>query len=366
MRHRGFTLTELLVVIAIVLVLTGLTLAGAGMVRRAMAVAETGRRMNEIHTALQSYGAGRPDAPGLDVLLTSLRSLVTAGTTGQPASAFRGVARFRKDTRIGALLPDALATPAEAWPEDAGGRPTWMFAHPWGLPATDFLTDPEGNTPPLRLPRPPEETALAADEHGLSELTPDFSPELLMLAGVLPLEGSGAAAVDQARRLYRSDRRPRAPWNDAWGNPLVVGFAWYHPRKNTTIANRAIGGGSHATLGTGMNAQANRQDLFAQRAVERYGWFRAVYVAIAAIGSEPPSGLTKAELADPLATWTGTTGVQLRIWQAADLACNRDGGGEIWRSRPGSDLLAKPPWTGVRNALVAGSVRLLSAPLELR
>ncbi len=356
--RRSFTLTELLVVVAIVMVLAGLILAGANAVRRSLAVAETGRRINGIVTALQAYASGRPDAPGVETLLRSMRTLIQAGSTGQPATVFPGVVRFRKDTRVGVLAPDS----GEAWPETAGGRPTWMFAHPWGLKPTDFLVDPEGNDPPLRMPNPTEEAALQPDEHGLSGLTPDFSPELLVVAGELPYEGD----MDAARRLYRTDRRPSAPWNDAWGNPLVIAFAWYHPRCNSTIVNRAKGYSSHAMLSTATAAESNRGDLFAQKAIERYGWYRAAYVAVAAIGESPPASIAFPELRNNAATWTGPAGIQQRIWQTVNDACNQESGQEVWRSRSGTDLVAHPPWTGVRSIRRDGSVRILSAPSEIR
>ncbi len=362
MFRRAFTLIELLVVIAIILVLTGLLLSGISAVRRALAIAETSRRMTEVQTALQSYAASSTEAPGLERLLGNLRSLVRSGTLAQPASAIPGVVRYRTDTRIGVLQPDS----GEAWPESAGGRPAWMLAHPWGMKPTDFLTDPEGNSPPTRLPNPTEEAALAVDDRGLSEFTPNFSAELLMLAGVLPLEAGDGAAVDAARQMYRSDRRPRAPWNDAWGNPLVVGFAWYHPRRNTTISNRGAGGWSHNSLNAALWSQANREDLFIQRAKERYGYFRSVWVAVSAIGSEPPATITATELKDPAGVWTGNAGVQARIWASADTDCNREGGLELWRSRAGTDVIARPPWNGARQMRSSGSIRMLSAPLEIR
>lgn len=357
-KYAAFTLIELLVVITIIAILAGLSLAAVSAVRRTLAIAETGRRIAEVQAGLQSYAAGRSDAMGLELLLKDLRERVTGGVAGQP-SGLPGVVAFRMDTRIGFMSPKS----GETWPELSGGRPNWMLAHPWGVQATDFLTDPEGNNPPLRLPNPTEESALPIDEFGISDLMPDFSPELLSLAGVIPYENS----IDRVRELYRTDRRPRSRWNDAWGNPLVIGFAWYHPRYNGSLQNLDRKGGSlHWTIGDTRALKGNREDIFIERANEKYGFYRAVYVSVAAVGSRPPATVTVDELRDPAAVWTGDTGIQRRLWQAVDASCNRDAtSAELWRSIPGRDLAAQPPWKGVKNVRIDGSVHLLSAPMEI-
>ncbi len=361
MRRTAFTLIELLVTITIIAVLSGLILGGVSAVRRAVATAEGTRRITEIQTALQAYGAGT--GSGLEQFLGQLRATLLTGTLGQPATAFPGVVRFRTDTRVGRVEPEAN----EAWPAT---RPTWMLAHPWGRPATDFLTDPDGFNPPQRLPRPNEESLLTPDVFGISDMTPAFSAELLMLAGVLPLDGTTAASIDAARTRYRTDRSPKASWNDGWGNPLVVGFAWYHPRLNPSVNGIANAhknlAGLDGNLTPHFNIQANRPDLFIQRANESYSYFRAGYVAVAALGKNLPSTVTASEITSAAADWTSATGVQQRVWQAADSACNRNGAAELWRSGPGIDLSGRPPWTGVKPVRTAGTTRMLSAPVEIR
>jgi len=205
---------------------------------------------------------------------------------------------------------------------------------------------------------------------GISDMTPAFSAELLMLAGVLPLDGTTAASIDAARTRYRTDRSPKASWNDGWGNPLVVGFAWYHPRLNPSVNGIANAhknlAGLDGNLKPHFNIQANRPDLFIQRANESYSYFRAGYVAVAALGKNLPSTVTASEITSAAADWTSATGVQQRVWQAADSACNRNGAAELWRSGPGIDLSGRPPWTGVKPVRTAGTTRMLSAPVEIR
>jgi len=64
------------------------------------------------------------------------------------------------------------------------------------------------------------------EARSVADMSPIFTIGLLQVAEVLP---AGSAGVE----AYRNDRDPDAPWNDPYGNPLVVGcFSFLAPRTD--------------------------------------------------------------------------------------------------------------------------------------
>ncbi len=181
-----------------------------------------------------------------------------------------------------------------------------------------------------------------------------FSPlasiPLLQAAGLLPGGTTGEAS-------YRSDRSPSRPWNDRWGNPLVVVYALYQ-------APRFYDGALQT-----WEYRNSKRDLLLKSAMETYQFNRAVYVAVAAVGPLrrhiPASGSDP----EPLTGWTGNT--PLPTWTAAqDNVVLR----ALWRqirtttraqewTESGFDT---SPWRGVRNVALSEENCLLTAPIEIK
>lgn len=353
----GFTLIELLVVIVIIAILASLGLAAMWAVKRSANKTITSQRMQEVQSGLQAVGAGSGES--LQTLLLSMRRLIGLGAGAQPAAAFPGVAVFRTDLRVGAVTP----APGESWPAP---RPTWMLDHPLGYPATDFVADPEGNNPPIRFPRL-SETPLPPDPIGISSMTPRFSAELMLLAGVSGADDQTVSAIDRARELYFSDRNPNKPWNDRWGNPLVIGFAWYHPRMNASI-NNAIErrGAVHSSITNAMEPMFRREDLFLIRAQESYGFYRSIYASVGSVTDVLPTSIYPADLKSASSDWTGAAGLLATLWIEIETACNHENGSELWAPAPSRDLVTQPPWRGVRSISLNRKERMLVAPVEIR
>ena len=303
----AFTLIELLIVIAIMATLTGLLLAGIPLAQQA---ARRGKTDIKIQAVLQG-------------LVTSSRSEGRSPATMlQINLGLAGVTRFRTKTssEAWAELTTAghnngrnldLAVPAEGtWLDPA---PLHHFAAPWDQEAGPLATISEPS-----LDGGGWSTVTYAD------LSPALSAEFLVESGI----------VDAADRLaaVRTDRNPAKPWNDAWGNPLVVVYGFYQPVR--------------------------AEDL--REANSLYQHSRAVYVGIgsvgprisdATVGTDLESGNPAAWAADMDALWQQIATVgRATDWTAA--------------------AFAKPAWSGIRRTKgshLGGTVEVhLSEPLSLR
>ncbi len=329
MVKRAFSLIELLVVIAIIGVLAALTMGGISLARKAARTALTAQRMQEVIRRCQELGSEESSAA-----LMIQKQLATV----PPPRQLRCILELLYvpgGDRFDVLSGTWAQTPLHSW----------EFAHPWGRPACNYPPGHlnEANSPSRNDECPP-------DDHALRDLTASYSAELLALAKLLPADNS-ATPGNESLEAYQLDRSPDQAWNDAWGNPLVIGFASYQPRRNTVTTSKE----THSTKGG--TATVIREDLYLRRCEASYGYTRGVYLAIGAFGPHSPSVDLSAS------DWTTPhSGVLDLCWQAINQAAGEDQGVALWRTdaAAGVNAFTDPPWDGVRT-----KGALLSTPVEL-
>lgn len=184
---------------------------------------------------------------------------------------------------------------------------------------------------PVAMAAPTAFAGNAALPFDLGHCSPLRTIALLQAAGIL---APGAVGED----AYRTDRKPRQPWNDAWGHPLVVVYAMYQPeRYQRTFDNQ------------------NRRDLLMRGGHKSYQYNRSLYFAVGAPG---------AEVGNSPQTWTA----------AEDLTVLRDNW--LWiryicdAHEWDETAFTKPPWNGVRTGKKSlGNMSLksmITAPIEVK
>jgi prepilin-type N-terminal cleavage/methylation domain-containing protein len=162
--------------------------------------------------------------------------------------------------------------------------------------------------------------------------SPLATPALLQTAGVLPPGPEGLAA-------WRQDRSPTQPWNDAWGNPLVIVFAlWQPPRAGDPASTSGM----------------MRRDFYLKAASTVYGGNRALYLA---------GGSAGYLLAAPLPVVWSTPEDDRRVLRDLWFQIRADADAAEWTEQAWQD----PPWDGVRRADGPGRQRaILTTPIVLR
>lgn len=263
--------------------------------------------------------------------LDSTREIAAIGAVGTPTRRW-----FRRRWPI--------AWPASDWDQPAPGNVGVRWGAPWGRQALD---------PATLVLAPPA-------SRNLSELSPLDSIRLLQVAGVL--DGG-----DAGQRAYREDRSPSRPWNDRWGQPLVVvsaafvpnraevcqvrTFPTFNPAPATPPAWTLLG---MANLPSNSNVSyvgGSPRDALLSGYTQAHGFNRAVYCSVGAIGPV---------LRTPLpATWSAAEdAVVLReLW----LQIREVTAAQSWTETG----FANPPWNGVRNRKQGRERCQLSAPIEI-
>ena len=309
---QAFTLIELLVVITIIALLSGMLLVGANMVRTAAKVSITKARMQEVQRAVIALGNAQSLHQGL------------------AAQGMSGVINFTRN------VSSQVFTPAQGawytWP-----YPTWVQPSPWGSKPTD---DFSGGALPTALPA--DGVALVPPTYSLVNFNPAFTDTLFNLIG-----SSELSPVP-----FFTDRSPTKAWNDAWGNPLVIGISFFQPPENTGVPT--------TTYYAASKTNVVQPDLFIRRANTAYGFSRSFYVSVGASGRNCPPTLI-AGYANPSNTatnWTGPSGHYQQSWEWIAQTV----GASAWTSAGGIDPFAMPPWKSVK--LVNGA--LMSEPVELQ
>ena len=95
----------------------------------------------------------------------------------------------------------------------------------------------------------------------LGYCSPLRTMELLQAINILPPGADGLQS-------YREDRDPSKPWNDAWGNPIVLVYALYIPVR---------------TAGSNYKPEPAR-DYFLDHGLKAYGSSRALYQSASSLG----------------------------------------------------------------------------------
>lgn len=234
--------------------------------------------------------------------------------------------------------------PVSDWDQASPGRVPVRWDSPWGR----ARIDPQNLTP----------TAPAA--RSLDQLSPLDSIRLLQIAGILPAGAQGEAA-------YRQERSADKPWNDRWGNPLVLVSAVFLPPRSEVCENRILPKtgegysssrlallGLPSSFGEGTPwpyVGGNPRDALLSRYSEA-GFSRAVYVAVGAPGPKVRDALPS--------PWTAVQDpVVLRnLWLQVREVCKA--------SEWNENALVAPPWNGSRLGKLGGMRSMLSAPFEIR
>lgn len=325
--RQAFTLIELLVVIGIIGLLTGMLFVAGRMARDAARGAVTKARIDEVLRACSAVTDGEAGGSAATVIHRQLHA--------QVPTVVRGISRFIQDQRYGRWYP----SPGEGW-IDPPYSP-YEFPHPWGKVPTDLPGDAPSQPPAA-------DAVLAIESHQLSDLTPIVTEHLLYLSGIL--ESGRFSTLADAQRAYRTDRSTSAPWNDGWGKPLIVGFGQFHPRKNTALSFDGVA-----------------EDLFLGRAKTSYGYWRSLYLSIAAVGPTLPDTVTVTEITAEGPDWTTpTTGILARLWLGVHQGINKSSATERWRTDGSFNAFVTPPWSQVENFRGNGRIMFLSAPLEIQ
>lgn len=253
------------------------------------------------------------------------------------------------------IAPPAGVRPASAW-----FRARW----PTVWPASDWDQSTPGSVPPRwgsAWGRPPIDPATGnpgtqAEVRLLGTLSPLASAGLLQLAGVLADDGDGLTA-------YRNDRSPGRPWNDRWGRPLVVASGLFLPNRSESLSGRDLStkhpyAGLAAPIVTQARTLAFGRPRDAQlSATQRaYGFSRAVYVAVGAVG--PTLSPDAAAALNGAWDEAGERRGLRALWRQVREVCAAD----EWDQ----DGFVRPPWTGVRTRRQDGMRCQLTALLEVK
>ncbi len=339
---RAFTLIELMVVITIIGLLAGMTVWLISIVQFNAKKLVTLQRMDAVSQGLSQIGTNEGSAAYVIMRqVTSQDPYVPHGNqlpqSGWPH--YEGVVTF--DTtgfyNGGGMIisnPDpfplvnlAAVPPINEgqWFVEVPPMPAYqtgaasleydahLFYSPWGKSSA-------GATPLGTVVAPQPE------HHVLRNICPYQTMNLLKFANVLTddpytdgtnvgkyvsgdqfVDISGSGTYQYASDLYTTDRHSREPWNDKWGNPLVVAYALYQPAP-AAIAN-GIGG-------------PQGPNPLATQAKDTYQYARSIYISVAAAGPYVRN-ISAAKLASPtLSDWIDTPpgtppGATITPWQAS-------------------------------------------------
>jgi type II secretory pathway pseudopilin PulG len=211
----------------------------------------------------------------------------------------------------------------------SGSSPIWSWSATSGV-QTDWVTmtsatRSDGSAVPT--------TSLTANlpmPFDLGYLSPVQTIAFLQAAGVL----SAATGAND----YRTNRSPSAPWNDAWGHPLIVVYAIFQPERYIRKFDGQV-----------------RRDLFLRSAKQNYQFDRAIYFAVGAAG-----GTLYSNVSSLTQSWTASSDATVlqAYWLQIRDVCNA----VSWTETS----FDSPPWTGVKVGKKNNARSLLSAPVIVK
>lgn len=359
--RSAFTLIELLIVITVIGLLMGMLLVVISGIRDRAKALQTRQRIEDCLQTFTRLGEGER---------------ITAAFVLQRDCQLGGTLLFKRDEvekpptmmPLGGLAgwhktyPDAQAVaPGNALIAATGDGKPLIMAYPWGRGRKYQIREP-WYCSPLSLPDPrlagkaqslsaPQQTLWDQPErHGLEELWPERSEDLLVRSGV------------GKRREIRSNRSPNLAWNDAYGNPLVVSYALFQPPR-CDRSEMDEGTDQYGSIRGGRTFPA---DTYLRSADQAYGYTRSLFISVGSVGPTlDPAYVPGGALPGPSATDAEWSAAWRGCWQQV-CAVTMPTPAEAWTEAS----FVAPPWQGIRQVKVKVGGKVvrcqLSAPIELR
>ena len=304
MMKKAFTMMELLIVIGIIGLLAAMITVVSSRARDQAKAAITQQRIEAVVQGLLAYQSDG-----------SLAMSLQYGPLGVVPPTENGYARSEDWSVV--YGPAPVATP-------------YFWDAPFGKIPKDYTTG---------LPVPPD----SVDR--LSNFNPQKTIELLYASGVMidprdvertvdPTTPAGPYSI--ASQLLAKDRSSKMAWNDAWGNPIIVGYAVYQTRGDESKRKKEV---------------------------RDFGFNRAVYLSAGALGDPKSSPFN---YSDP---WIGNTGVLQKSWKTINAVVNSDNGDDTFLTGE-RYVKGLRPWGGIATAKgigpYVGRSCYLSAPQEIK
>lgn len=333
--RRAFTLIEMLVVITIIMALMALLLPALAWARDQAHWVDCQNRVELIRQKLSTHAA--------------VNGSIAAGL--QRATAMPGA--IRVDFQLNSANPDQRGIVTATEGAFLSYNQPWQLRFPLGEEAAAFWADTpymwnsktgkHSNWDFVRL-----ETKRGIDA-SLADFTTDYSASLAVAIGLAPDEAA-----------YRDNRDPAKPWNDPWGNPLILALALFQYGPETVDSTTRWPWIDQWPSGKNPGERAGGTMAFTEqwrRIQGHYGTTRRLYVSIAAVGTVDPGVSGSWTDAHLQAAWSGVRGL-----------CDTAGDGtDLWRVVPSAsppvNALVNPPWEGLRRAGSRSARSLIAAPL---
>jgi prepilin-type N-terminal cleavage/methylation domain-containing protein len=290
--RAAFTLLELLVVIAVILVLASLLSVLIGQAAFASRRLVTVERIQAVTTSIEQSTVHDVDGC-LQLIMACQITSPPYPTSISPTNSMPALQSFPLPTG-----PTHGMWPANDTPTGVQHEHIYPTPPPMGTGGAQYFNDPWGRVrPDTALPNPAP--------HLLRNLCPYYTRELLMAATILDPPNTANPQRDGYHE-YMTNRSAAQPWNDRWGNPLVVSYGLYEPLP-TPPGSTTMNNASPWEI-QNLNLQAH-QSAYAQT--------RIMYLSVAAAGPHPRVSAAQLQSTDE-GTWCPVTGRALAPAPAGD------------------------------------------------